>query len=525
MNKKGFLFVVTIFLILTYIILSVSVWVKSIEASERAYAEFYKESTIELAISQITHAKLDNVTRSIMFRSLFRLNEHTMNVPLAQGPEDDETRNLRGAFRELLVNGSANDSYFIGPGIPVEDSSLSAWASNLNSSLLAIGSHLSRLDVYDFNVSQSDIDKVNYTFNVRLEITDNSNLSSVSRVYTISNELEISGFVDPVLTRESSAYGSDNAFYRQFYFNKDQYESNLEVDVIPVVESGDILGGQGWLYGYLVSPDNADSLSSQDRHNFILVGDFDDIVAVADYDSFAGYILTNAPGEGDDCVEGGVHSESDTFNPIGFESARGGGAACGDMEINCGAGACTGNPFIVAPDFHIDNAGLCRFLNGTGTSSKHCALFINMHTYEEVISHPRDKLDVDEDHTGIYNIEEMRDFVMCGYYTHNPAAPSYLQRLLEDSYSRNSDEFGIETFVIGEYASDDDIYDTYSRLDRELFSGSEGIRIRGFTGCKDYATCAVSDEPPSTGIFVVSEDVIIDYGLDAIECRAGAGCE
>jgi hypothetical protein len=122
-----------------------------------------------------------------------------------------------------------------------------------------------------------------------------------------------------------------------------------------------------------------------------------------------------------------------------------------------------------------------------------------------------------------YGVEELRDLVMCGYYTHNPDAPSYLQRLVNGSYLLNDSEYGIETFVIGNYANDYDLFEGMSRLDRELFDDSvSAIKIRGMPGCKDFSAC--SDEPV-TGIFAVSEEVRDDYGLKDIACDKAAGCE
>jgi hypothetical protein len=99
-----------------------------------------------------------------------------------------------------------------------------------------------------------------------------------------------------------------------------------------------------------------------------------------------------------------------------------------------------------------------------------------------------------------------------------------MQRLLNNSYSRSSQEFGIETFVIGVYANDTAVYDTNSRLDRELFdSFTDGIKVRGMPGCRNFASCSDS---PATGIFAVSETVKNAYGLGGITCDNGAaGCD
>ena len=147
-------------------------------------------------------------------------------------------------------------------------------------------------------------------------------------------------------------------------------------------------------------------------------------------------------------------------------------------------------------------------------------LFVNGYSQNEVSNDAEKK---NQGNSGIYDIEDIRDFVMCGYYTHNPKAPSYLQRLLDDPYSRNSTEFGIETFVIGEYANES-IYHLNSRLDRELFDGVDGIKIRGLPGCKDFSMCS-ANPPPTTGVFAASPAAIDEYGLDDIDCGEGAGCD
>jgi hypothetical protein len=69
LDRKGFLFVVTVFLILTYILLAISVWVKAIETSERSYAEFYRQSTLDLTIAQITPEKVNNVSNMALTRA------------------------------------------------------------------------------------------------------------------------------------------------------------------------------------------------------------------------------------------------------------------------------------------------------------------------------------------------------------------------------------------------------------------------------------------------------------------------
>lgn len=518
MNKKGFLFVVTVFLILTYILLSISVWVKGVEASERAYAEFYKESNVELAIEQITPAKIDNVTNVMMNRALFRLNQHSIENPVELGAED-ENKNIRDAMFELLVNGSADARYFTGSAaIEPEQSSLSAWASNLNASLLAIGIYVSDFQVSNFTLNQTDINRFNYSFDLTLQLRDKSNTASVSRTYSVNNSVLINGLVDPALARASrDKAGDEHIAYRQFFFNEDEFNEPGSIE-IEKLESGE--GGQGWFYGYLASasgpldhvPDAA-SVDVADRRNYLLVGDFSEIMALTPeiYEDFGGYILTDGPGYPSSC---GTHqNQNNTFKPLFYS-----GPTCDVVTVTGGRDVRTASPFLVAPHFDATDAPDCPVL--TDNSTGRCALIVAAYLPNEVDADPARKM-VSAD-TGVYGIEKMRGFVMCGYYTHNPNAPSYLQRLLPDSYSRNSTEFGIETFVIGQYSNSTSYHDN-SRLDRELFNDTiTGIKIRGLPGCRTYESCSDS---PSTGIFRVGSDALGEYGLDDIACSTGAGCD
>lgn len=529
MDKKGFLFTVTVFLILVYILLSISVWVKSIEASERSFSEFYKESTVELTMEQITPAKMDNITRVIMNRNLVRLNDFTIDHSVLPGPSGDEGQYVRRALFELFMNGTASGTNFHGgTDLPAEqNSSLRAWADNLNASLRSIGVYISEFEVTNFKVGQSDIDKVNYSFDLRLGLKDYTNTSAVSRTYNLKNALDITGTVDPALARESRAVAGDNrTIFRQFFFQKDLYPNSSSISVSQVDASQPIYGGQGWIYGPLatagVTKDlvpTATAVAMSDRKTYVLVGTYDEIMALTPsvYEAFSGYILTNAPTQTASGCGGGSTTytdESGTFNPIKRVNA-----AC-DAIIDTSAGVKTDKPFIVAPGFNAVSAPECPMLDGTNMTRR-CLLLLNTYLESEVAAAPTRKLVTGG--SDLYSLEKIRDFVMCGYYTHNPAAPSYLQRLLNASYARNSSSYGIETFVIGIYANDYSVYDLNSRLDRELFYGSvEGVKIRGLPGCRNFYSCADS---PMTGIFAVSDATRDEYGLGDIACDNGAaGC-
>jgi len=511
-NVKGFLFVITIFLILTYILLSIGVMVKAIEASERSYSELYKESTIELVLGELTPAKITEISNLIMTRAVFKMNKYSISHPIKEGPAEDEYYYIRNAMFEYLKNGAPSADNF-DDGIPPDseyESSMEGWLANLNASLLSIGAYIENYTIYDFKFNQENIKELNYSFKMRISLKDRSGTASLSREYDISGKINITGLVDPAIARESEKHGP--RIYRQFFFY-DGYSSPSSVSPERIKN---IEEGQGWFYGQLTTPSGATLIPQEHRRRYILVGSYDDIKNLgADvYEGFGGYILTNEPEE-ESCTARGMTytGERNTFNAIKYS-----GPNC---DIGIDEATRTQKPFVVAPGFSINDAPQCPDLS-RGTTER-CVLFIAAKDPSEVQSNPQLKLTAPEESTGIFDIEKIRDYVMCGYYIPYGEAPSYLQRLLPNSYNRSGGDLGIETFLIGEYVRPSE-YEKYDRLDRKMFNETLMDQfIRGMPGCKDAYMCGISETP--TGRFGLSEGSIGEYGLESIDCGEGARCE
>lgn len=519
-ERKGFLFVVTVFLILTYILLSISVWVRGIESSERMYSELYRESNVELSVEQITPGKVDNVSHDIMMRSMGRLNDLSASSPVLEG-DGGELSNIEAAMGELLLNGSASSAYFeSGSGLAMEGSSMNSWVQNLNTSLLAIGMYVDDFELYNFHMSQRDIDIVNYSFDMRLSMRDIGGDTSVARNYHIENEVSISGYIDPALLRASAAATSGSQEIRRaFFFNKEEYRNAgdgieiRDVSSLGMVPVG-ISGGQGWFYGYLAHADDAESVPADELGRYVLVGTYEELRAADPRQAFGAYIVTSAPADGETC---GEHTgQRDTFNPVRYAAP-----SC-EASIDFEAGSYTAKPFIEAEGFEFDGISSLDCPGSEYSTSapvRKCALILAANPVMDVAEDPELKLE--RAGAGIFAVETLRDFVMCGYYTHNGAAPSYLQRLLNNSYGRSDALYGIETFVIGEY-SNSDAYGDNGRLDRELFGSTDGIAVRGMPGCKQYEHC---QDDPSTGVFRTTEGSVRTYGAEDIYCEEAEGCE
>ncbi len=507
-RRKGFLFVITVFLILTYMMLSISVWVKALEASERTYSELYKESTVELAIEQLTPAKVANVSDMVMTRAVFRINDLAKEHPLKEGPVDNEYYYIKNAVYEYAINGSPSGSNFYDEYIPDPEgnASLGGWISTLNASLLAIGVYIDDFEIYDFSFDQEDYKTLNYSFRMDLSMRDTSGSTSLVRTYELSNKIPLTGFVDPAIARESG----DETIYRQFFF----LEGYLNKDNLAPERVSNIDAGQGWFYGPVVIPTEAAGIDDDLKRRYIVAGTYDGIRSLGDEDmeKFGAFIVTSEPTEGTACDLTHVN-EDDTFMAIRYE-----GTTCGSVSVD--PDTLISQPFVLAPAFDIGDAPPC--MDVVENATKNCVLIIANNDVWDVNADPETKLETPSESTGIFGIEELRDYTMCGYYTLEEDSPSYFQRLLTDPYSRSGEEMGIETFVIGEYA-DPSIYERLDRVDRNMFEEvTRDEFIRGMPGCRQYSSCS-NDETP-TGRFGLNESSVSDYTLGSIDCGAGADC-
>ena len=508
-NRKGFLFVVTIFLILTYILLSISVWVKSIETAERGYSEMYKESNVGLAMEQITQGKVESVSSMVLNRALFVLNNYSIDNPLKAGPPGDGYHYVNAFFAQWLVSGAPDGEDFeYGTAPSDSNSSMTAWMASLNNSMSAIGVHVDRFRIY-----QTDVDTLNYSYKMELGMRDMSGATSVSRTYVIAGSVNITGLPDPAIARASAIISKEHEISgRRFYFLKNTYDGSTGSLAPGPVSLGSPQAGQGWFYGYLTSTGDSASVSMSERGNYILVGTYDAILH-SNYTDFGAYIVTSPILYPDNCYvrdENGTviatyPNEGSTFNPVIYS-----GAACtpGTGSVD------TGNPFVVASGFDINNAPPCPDLK-TGALDRRCMLFV---TAADVGAGPLQK---NSGPQNAYDIENIRDYTLCGYYMHDPAAPSYLHRLMNDSYQYRDSAYGISTFLIGIYANNT-IVDSYSRLDYDVFRMEAGTPVRGMPGCKDLSMCSQS---PETGIFFLSTDAINAFGLGALSCASGPRCK
>ncbi len=525
MNRKGFFFIIMSFVLLAYILTSTYFWVRAIEMEESRYSDSFRISTMEMLLDQVTPATVNHFTNISARYSFYRLNHHSIANPirlnghLGDGYEV-EVKNVGLAMRDLIIDGEASKDYFNGDALIYSDSdkltyTLSGWKNQLNASLAASNFELVSLDIDkdSFAFTQTNFTVFNVSFVMGLTIKDlqPGSETSIVRSYNVSLPVDVTGMVDPYIARQSRELdltlddGTKVLVGKKvFMAPEEEYPDKFESLCSEHAESGQCYKvgeadeGQGWFYGPMVNTEDAltqgiagDVNLSQ---NYILVGTYSEIVALTDFESFGAYVLTNKPIETAVPSCPGKSSQTETFNPITYDSSC--DAVIDDSDIT----AITTKPFIVEQGFDISDF---NGVNLPGLEDAHKMLFIATPTPKEVLDDPRSN--PKNEYVAMYDIEMFRDFVMCGYYLPRNNSPTYLHRMMDiqpmfDSNNPAYDNWpeyswGIETTAVGRWAGgnivpDADVWDKYSRVDIEFFSKvSDGSSnpvqmIKGMPGCK-----------------------------------------
>lgn len=539
-GKKGFFFVIVAFVLLSYILASTYVWVRAIEMEESRYSEAFRAASVEMVLSQVSEDRVAEFTGICSHYALYRLNHHSIFHPVKAGSGIDistaetldgsELENVRLAMEELVLHGSASGDYFE-DGVPIEYTSeekltysLDGWRAQLESSLRASGFELGEfgLEEGSFVFEQTGFMKFRLGFELGIGAHDTlpGSATSLARTYGISINMEEEGMVDAYIARES---------VRQLDIADDEYDIvGKRIFLAPYADEGyEALcsggnrpcyyvdsgsEGQGWFYGPVVMAADAGDVPADIAYGYILAGTYSEIISVPNWDGFGAYILTSKPVEGEECSE-----QSDTFNALEY------GDGCEDVFINSVYEE-TGRPFMVYEGFNIGDFG--GYDSEMGVAA-HKLLFVAKYSVEEVGDNPELKVR-DEDgnaDVAIYDIEGLRDFVMCGYYMPRPESPSFLHRMfdLQEMFedrdpaytSWPKSEWGMETTAAGRWAGGDLVsryWDERSRLDTEFFMedgyvNSDVDMVKGMFGCKNALLCGLDfgTEIDNVGHFRISD--------------------
>ncbi len=505
--KKGFFFVLGVFILLVYVAMSLQAYTRAIGEGGKGYEETIKIATYDIVLAELSNETMNEIVDIYSYYAIYKMINHTAEEPLKAGKEE-ELEHFKGAFRELVQSGESKREHFAGSPLVYgeeekADYTFNGLSSKLKESLEKTGMQLETFNVSEVNIYQKEYNKVNVDVVILLNVSGKG--ARLDKIYRINRTLEIEGMEDPMVLRWLRKHDFENAS-RQIWFAP---YAPQKAKIITYATHG-----QGWFYGPLVSARKANATNETERWKYIAVGDYSDFEVLEDegiLEEFGAYILTNSV----DTISSGCpnkQNELNVFNAVFYDPKKGCKAEISSEYIK------TEKPFAVAPYFSMGMAD-------TDGEGKPAVLFVNEHTPEEVEDSGGEEK-VNEHNDGfVYDIEMLRDEVICAYYFWAPEeAPSFLQRFLENSENRTS-EYGIEGFVVGKAFGGDEFSKgrNWSRIDWEFVSGMDGIKVRGMPGCKSFEMCS---ELNFLGNFALTEQSLSDYNMDEIACNDGrAACE
>lgn len=128
---------------------------------------------------------------------------------------------------------------------------------------------------------------------------------------------------------------------------------------------------------------------------------------------------------------------------------------------------------------------------------------------------PSDTAIDDAGGTVLYDIEGLRDFVICGKYVNNSDAPNFLQRIANRTDAK--DKHGIETVLAAQWVPVQ--WKNYSHIDHEFYNKITGERIMGLPGCLWKEMCAL--QRWWVNATRLNESHFDVYGVRPLVCRGG----
>ncbi|VVB58803.1 Uncharacterised protein [Candidatus Anstonella stagnisolia] len=536
--SRGFLFTALALVLLTFMLASLSASSAAASQAEQTYAYRFKVEALNSMLESTNDAQLSNFAQMSLLYSLSQLANKSVNEPIlvnaaGAAPDNPQTANVNVAIKELMLSGTTMPEGFYTPlGLENGGYTISRWEQALNASAAAAGFRLSFGDVSGFEVKQIDAWNVSVQFELPLNITDADGSFFVQKVLHANATTSIEGIYDPLVAREDIARrAGGGAFAQKQMFRNPDYATPASVMPRSLAnESNMRMAGLGWFYGPIMQIDPSDipTMNVSEARASIYMSNYYEGIET-DGNLFGAVIITNMPQISTTVEQNG-----------GNEIARVDEIKC----VNCRHWIRESNNGQVVREDELDVTNKVNFsyiaTDGTGwytranpplplVNGKRSVLFDNQYGAGEY-----GNVKEDGAYHRIFDIENLRDMAVCGFYVQNESASSFFQKMVKDDTLQLHSPLGIESFVVGKWAGggEDAAHNAYSRLDRKFYS--EGFpdytKIKGMPGCKSKEMCSAQEAIDfGVGHFGLDRESIGAYGVDAISCSGinganGGGC-
>ena len=427
---KAYIYTIFIFILLILSIIIYYIRSETVNNFKITYNEFYRSNAINTVIEFVDQKTVQNIIKTATIYSLFNLTHRRI-------PVGNTTDDVKREIRNLVENHNTFG--------------FNQWVQKLNNTSSEKGVLLNII-LENYSINQIGYTILEVDYKVYYEVYDIYNKTGKNGTIEDSFNINITGFPDPLATRLLPNYnGSVNVII---------VNQNRSINQTPLIKKLYSSGyGQGWAYGTFNGSNDprilvgtiSEALSNQNNYDAFIITDVnytrERTCLRSQANDFIGYIQPD-------------YSESGIPNAI-------------KRTEYCVGENCTQYECITT----IENPLSKPWIAGNNSSGinelgEGAVLFITNGTLDNHTTKTRGG--------DVYDIEDLRDFVNCGYYFMLPnKAPSYLARFTS---TLPKDQYGIDILLI-----EDEYNSSSSYLASEW--GSQGKIIRGLAGCKLENNC------------------------------------
>ena len=430
---KAYIYTIFIFILLILSIIIYYIRSETVNNFKITYNEFYRSNAINTVIEFVDQKTVQNIIKTATIYSLFNLTHRRTPVGNTVDDVKQEIRNLVENHNTFGFN---------------------QWVQKLKNTSSERGVLLNII-LKDYNINQIDYTILEVDYKVYYEVYDIYNKTGKNGTIQDNFTIDITGFPDPLAIRLLPNY---NGSVNVIIVNQNPSIRNL-------YSSG---YGQGWAYGtfngsndpHILVATISEAVSNQNNYDAFIITDVnyrtERTCFYSQANDFIGYI---PPDHSEFGIPNAIkRTEHCRQNCIEINSTL-------DCELECEC--------ITTIEYPLSKPWIAGYNSyGINELGEWAVLFITNGTLDDPTTKTRGG--------DVYDIEDLRDFVNCGYYFMLPNnASSYLARFTS---TLPKDQYGIDILLI-----EDEYNPSGSSLASEW--RSQGKIIRGLAGCKLENNC------------------------------------
>ncbi|MEM4634033.1 MAG: hypothetical protein QW275_02665, partial [Candidatus Anstonellaceae archaeon] len=254
-RKSGFFFTAMALIMLSFMLFTVQIWVRTFEQSDQRHAQRFKGEAVRLVLSSLSDESLSDFANASAFYATYKLANYSSNagaglaMAASSDPKNPHTGAVETALASLIKNGTTS---LIPPlnysNEEKEAYTLEAWKEKVRAASSLMGFNVSFSDAYNFNISQIDAWTVEVAFDMDMNISDFEGTVWQSKRLKAKSNFSIVGMPDPMVHRNDMLrreVAFDSAASKQI-FRHSAYR--VPSDLAPRnIANG--TRGFGWFYG------------------------------------------------------------------------------------------------------------------------------------------------------------------------------------------------------------------------------------------------------------------------------------